>query len=176
MLKQWARPVLFAAALITPLGVLLTACDKMGGREADTPSGLPVPRYVALANGEAAARSGPSEDNRVVSVYHAKGLPVQIVAETDDWRRICDPEGGLVWVKKRLVDGHRTVIRIKPGPTALYRRASTTAGVAGWLAPRALATLDKCEKGWCKVKAGGIKGWAPQSEVWGAEPAAQCRG
>ena len=31
----------------------LAACNQ--SRQADTPSGLPVPRYVTLANGEAAA-------------------------------------------------------------------------------------------------------------------------
>ena len=152
----------------------LAACNQ--SRQADTPSGLPVPRYVTLANGEAAARSGPSEDNRVVAVYHAKGLPVQIVAETDDWRRICDPEGGLVWVRKRLVDGHRNVIRIRPGPVALQAHPSDSAPAVGWLAPRALAALDRCDKGWCRLKAGALTGWTPQAEVWGAAPEPQCHG
>lgn len=170
MLAPWAK---LSLAVTVPF---LAGCDRMGGRQADTPSGLPVPRYVTIANGEAAARSGPSDDNRVVFVYHAKGLPVQIVAETDDWRRICDPEGSLVWVKKRLVDGNRSVMRIKPGPLPLHSRPSDTASVVGWLAPRALAGFDRCENGWCRVKVGKIKGWAPESEVWGAEPEPQCHG
>lgn len=170
MLKPWAT---FSLSLTT---LILAGCGKMGGREADTPSGLPVPRYVTLANGEAAARSGPSDDNRVVFVYHARGLPVQVVAETDDWRRICDPEGALVWVKKRLVDGNRSVMRIKAGPLAIHSRPSDTSGVVTWLAPRALAGFDRCDKGWCKVKAGKIKGWAQQAELWGADPAPQCHG
>lgn len=172
MLKPWAA---LWPLLTVPVVLSLAGCDRVG-RHADTPSGLPIPRYVTIANGEAAARSGPSEDNRVVFVYHARGLPVQVVAETDDWRRICDPEGGLVWVKKRLVDGNRSVMRVKPEPVALHSRPSETSGVTGWLAPRAIAGFDRCDKGWCRVKVGKIKGWTPQSEIWGVEPAPQCRG
>ena len=170
------RPFTHIGALLGGCATLacLTACHPT--READTPSGLSVPRYVTLANGEAAARSGPSDDNRVVSVYKARGLPVQIVAETDDWRRICDPEGGLVWMKKRLVDGRRNVINLKAEPLALRSRPTDGAGANGWLAPRALAAFDKCEKGWCRLKAGKIKGWVPQAEIWGVAPEPQCHG
>jgi len=155
----------------------LNACDRPGSRNADTPSGLPVPRYVSLSKGEAAARGGPSDDHPVVSVYRARGLPVQVVAETEDWKRICDPEGGApVWVKNRLLDGHRTVMRVQPGPAPIHKRPNGRSEMAGWLAPRALASLDRCDKGWCRIKVGSVKGWTPQAGVWGTAPEPQCRG
>ncbi|HWT52310.1 MAG TPA: SH3 domain-containing protein, partial [Caulobacter sp.] len=70
-----------------------------------TPSGLDVPRYVSLKYAEVNARNGPDEAHQLLWIYHAKGLPVQVVAETREWRRICDPEGGLAWVHKRTTDG-----------------------------------------------------------------------
>ena len=48
-------------------------------------------------------------------------------------------------------------------------------GAVAELKPRTPASLDRCEKGWCRVKLGKLNGWVPAAEVWGADPAAQCR-
>src|SRR3954463_6356142 len=83
-----------------------------------TPSGFPVPRYITLKFATVNARAGPGDDHRLVWVYHTKGLPLQVVAETSEWRRVCDPEGGLAWVHKRVTDGRRAVINTlnRPAP------------------------------------------------------------
>ena len=49
------------------------------------------------------------------------------------------------------------------------------ARVEAYLAGRSTANLDRCEKGWCKLKAGGESGWAPEAEIWGAAPQVQCK-
>lgn len=158
-------------------GGLVAGCERAGGRTADTPSGYPVPRYVSLAVGEAAGRAGPSEDHRIVAMYRAKGMPVQVVAENTEWKRVCDPFGGApVWMKNRLVTGTRTVVRLKPGAAGVHKRPSEGSPVVAWLPPKAVAGLDRCEKGWCRVKVSGVKGWTPAGDIWGASPEPQCHG
>jgi SH3-like domain-containing protein len=153
-----------AAALAAP-----SAADR------PTPSGLPVPRYVTLKFDDVNARAGPGDDHRLLWVYHARGLPVQVVAENLEWRRICDPEGGLAWVHKRTTDGRRAVIRLKPGAVTLYSHPKTDARVAAYLNSRALAGLVKCnDKGWCKVQAEGVGGWVAPGQVWGTDERPQC--
>ena len=149
----------------------------MGAAPADrtTPSGLPVPRYVSLKFADVNARAGPGDHSRLLWVYRAKGLPVQVVAETDEWRRICDPEGGLAWVHKRTTDGRRTVMRLAAGPLAMHNAAKPDAHVSAYLQSRALAVLDRCEMGWCRIKAGQRSGWIPAGGVWGTTETAQCR-
>ena len=82
------RALLAAAALGAGLvfGVAEAAPDR------PTPSGLPVPRYVSLKFDKVNARSGPGDDHRLLFVYRVRGLPMQVVAETAEWRRVCDPE------------------------------------------------------------------------------------
>jgi len=155
-------------------GLLLLA-GATRAAERQTPSGLPVPRYVSLKFDRVNARSGPGDDHRLLWVYQVKGLPVQVVAETPEWRRVCDPEGSLVWVHKRTTDGRRTVMNTKREPVTLFRRPRPDARAAGFLNPRALATLDKCEKGWCRVRVEGVSGWAREGELWGTAEAPQCR-
>lgn len=166
-----------ACAVVVLAGLLGASCGGSGrdARDPETPSGFAVPRWLVLKFDEVNARSGPSEDNRILFTYRTKGLPVQVVAETKEWRRICDPDGGLVWVKKGQVDGHRAVMRAKPTPLALLHAPKAASPAAAYLRPRSLADFDRCEDGWCKVKAGEVAGWAPQAELWGVAAADQCR-
>jgi SH3-like domain-containing protein len=145
------------------------------GSDRPTPSGLPVPRYISLKFDKVNARAGPGGDHRLLFVYHAKGLPLQVVAETSEWRRVCDPQGAVVWVHKRTTEGRRMVMNTTDAPVALLRRPRTGAATRAYLNPRALAALDRCERGWCRVRADGVSGWTRQGELWGTAQALQCR-
>lgn len=161
---------MLAAAVFMAASGVVEAADR------STPSGFPVPRWVSIKVDPANARSGPSEDHRLLWIYHAKGLPVQVVAENQTWRRICDPEGGLAWVHMRVTDGRRTVMRTQPGAIALRASPRDNAGVRAYLASRAIGQLDRCKGGWCKVKAGKYEGWAREGDLWGADSKPQCSG
>lgn len=140
----------------------------------ETPSGLPVPRWVSLKSGKINARNGPGEDHRILWTYRTSGLPVQVVAETRQWRRVCDPRGGLAWVNVGTTSGRRMVLRTKASPLPLRRQPEAAAPVAAYLGARSLAGLDRCKGGWCKVKAGRASGWAPAGELWGTDERRQC--
>lgn len=162
-------------SLLVGFGLTLLATPALAEGPRITPSGLEVPRYVSLKYAEVNARNGPDEAHRLLWIYHAKGLPVQVVAETREWRRICDPEGGLAWVHKRTTDGRRTAMRVQPGNLPLLHSPKDGAKVSAYLKGRSVAQLDKCEKGWCRLRADGAAGWAREGEIWGADPAPQCR-
>lgn len=165
------RALLTAATLMIGLG----AGPAQAAGERQTPSGLPVPRYVSLKFDKVNARAGPGDDHRLLWVYRVRGLPVQVVAETAEWRRICDPEGHLVWVHKRTTDGRRMTMNMHGDPAPLRRRPKLESRLVAYLSPRALATLVRCEDEWCRVRAGEVTGWVPQGELWGTSEAVQCR-
>lgn len=166
------------AAVLTAVAAPSNAGAAAAPRDAaerPTPSGYPVPRYLTLKFGKVNARSGPGDDHRLQFVYRTKGLPLQVVAETSDWRRVCDPEGQVTWVHKRVTDGRRNVINMSARPAPLYRSPRPDAQPAAYLNVRALAALVRCEKGWCKVKADGASGWVREGALWGTAEALQCR-
>ena len=163
------------------LGIVLLVMAALSGApvraasDRPTPSGLPVPRYVSLKFDEVNARAGPGDDHRLLWVYRVRGLPVQVVAETAEWRRVCDPEGGLAWVHKRTTDGRRMVMNTRRQPAVLRRSPKPESHTVAFLASRGLASLDRCKGGWCRVRADRVTGWAPASSLWGASDAPQCR-
>lgn len=161
--------LLAAAALLMPMG--LHAQDQ----DADTPSKQPVPRWAMLRKDQVYARNGPSRDNAITWTYHAQSLPVQIISETRDWRLICDPDGGVAWVSKTMLQAQKTVLSPSGATIAMRAGPSASADVKAILRPRALAGLDTCRKDWCKVSAGGVTGWVPQDNLWGTQSHAVCR-
>ena len=177
-----SRSVL-SGALAACGALALGACGDHAAEGKDCPvamrahsaSGFCIPRYVSLKRGEVLGRKGPGMDYPALWVYRVRGLPVQVVAETTDWRRICDPDGGAVWVHRSMIDGRRTVMALGASPIPLRRKASADAPIAGLLNARALAGLDRCDDGWCKLKAGGVSGWTTAGQLWGVADAPQCR-
>jgi len=163
--------------------LIIGACGRHGGEGADcpanvkqsTPSGYCVPRYVSLKRGEVFGRKGPGKDYATQFVYHARGLPVQVVDETADWRRICDPDGGAAWISRAMIDGRRTVMPTGRTQLALRQKPAADAGASAYLRPRAVAELGRCKGDWCEISADGARGWVKSSEVWGLSPQAQCR-
>jgi SH3-like domain-containing protein len=165
-------PALWALA---GAAMLLAQGAAAAPAERQTPSGMPVPRYVSLKFDKVNARAGPGDDHKLRWVYRARGLPLQVIAETLEWRRVCDPEGATAWVHKRVTDGRRMVMNTQKGPAPLLRRPKDDAKAAAYLNPKALAKLDRCSKGWCKVSADHAAGWVREGALWGTSDAVQCR-
>ncbi len=156
------------------LAVGPTAVDAAPGK-APTPSGEPTPRYVTLKAAPMNARAGPGEDYRALWQYTVRGVPLQVVEETQDWRRVCDPEGGLGWVRANAVDPRHTVMRMGGSDLRLLAHPSPEARTVAVLAARAVADLLDCRSGWCRLSVDHATGWVRANQVWGTAAAPQCR-
>jgi SH3-like domain-containing protein len=137
---------------------------------ANTTSGLPVPRYVSLKSDHVNVRAGPTKDNDVAWVYTRSGLPVEITAEFENWRRVRDSEGAEGWVYHSLLSGRRTAVvtmKSKSELAPLYDRADPTSGIAARLQAGVVAQVKRCGAGWCHVDGNGFDGWIQQERLWG---------
>src|SRR3954449_11764230 len=157
--------VLSASVLGASLSTGFSAKDA-----AVTSSGLPVPRYVSLKSDHVNVRAGPTKDNDVAWVYTRSGLPVEINAEYENWRRVRDSEGSEGWVYHSLLSGRRTAVvtmKNKDDLAAVYESADATSAVAARLQAGVIAQVKKCGNGWCRVLGNGFDGWIEQQRLWG---------
>jgi len=100
--------MLFAAILLCQ-GVVFSHGEEPDELVKLGPSGLPLPRFVSLKSGTVNVRKGPDQNLYPVSwIYKKRGLPVEIFAESDNWRRIRDSHGNIGWVNQSLLSGKRT--------------------------------------------------------------------
>jgi len=160
------------------VGVL--ACAVLAGAGATmpdgrpTPTGLDVPRWVSLKSSHVRARQGPGLDYRILWEYRAAGLPVQVIAETREWRKICDPEHGVAWISRSVASGRRGTFNDSGTEVPVRAGRDGESPVRARFSPRSLLALEVCEEGWCRVRARKLKGWIAQGSVFGTQPAAQC--
>lgn len=140
------------------------------------PSGLPIPRFVSLKPARVNTRVGPSRDYAVSWLYTKSGLPVEIIQEYDNWRRIRDADGTEGWVYQSLLAGKRTAI-VAPwerGKTEalidLFASANETARVVARLEPGVISAIRECSGQWCQLDVSGTRGWIRQRQIWGAYP------
>lgn len=131
---------------------------------------LPLPRFVSLKADRVNVRRGPGRDHDVVWVFNKAGLPVEVVAEFENWRRIRDSEGAEGWIHHALLSSRRTAL-VKPWASnemiALRRDSAGQASVAAWLQPGVLVDVERCNGNWCRAHVGEISGWIRQDALWG---------
>jgi SH3-like domain-containing protein len=133
-------------------------------------SGLPVPRFVSLKPDRVTVRGGPNRDHEIAFVFTRSGLPVEITAESDNWRRIRDWEGAEGWVYHSLLSGRRTALvatKQQDELVPLYYKADPESGLVARLQPGVLATVKHCGENWCHILGTGYDGWIAQERLWG---------
>jgi SH3-like domain-containing protein len=133
-----------------------------------------LPRFASLKADEVHVRKGPGEEYDILWTYRSLGLPVEVTAEHEHWRRIRDSEGSEGWVYVRLLSALRAALVTpweKGGQTSVLRASPETDG-------RAVAKLEsgvktfvhECDGSWCRVSVSQLSGWIEQSRLWGVYP------
>ena len=138
-----------------------------------TATRLPVPRFVSLKPSDTPMREGPSKDHRIKWVFKKEGVPVEIIAEFENWRRVRDSEGDDGWVFHARLSGRRTAQinpKLKESNLTLYARDSESAQVVARLEPGVIGSVDQCTGRWCKLQGNGFEGWIQQDKLWGVYP------
>ena len=137
-------------------------------------SGLAVPRYVSLKSDRVNLREGPSKDHRTTWIFERAGLPVEITAEFETWRKVRDSEGSEGWVLHSLLSGRRTALVTpwkKDGPAVtVYTKPGDGSPPLAKLEPNVLANIRSCDKTWCRVNGEGFDGFIKQADLWGVYP------
>lgn len=132
-------------------------------------TGLKLPRFVSLKNDEVNVRTGPEIKHPIRWVMQRKKMPVEIIAESKQWRKIRDIQGDEGWIHQSMLSGKRTVI-ITGETQIIYDRSSTKSAPLARIEVGVEASLKGCNKEFCKISAQGIKGWIDRRRLWGIYP------
>jgi len=162
---------LIPACILTLIAASASAQTATPERVTDTPSGQPVPRFVSLKFDVANGRSGPSQDHPIAWRYTRSGLPMQVVAETEEWRRVTDPDGETTWMHRSILSGRRSAYTLEE--TVLRARAEEDAPIEAVAEAGIVLFLERCRTGWCRVEAQGYRGWVETGTLWGLYPEEQ---
>jgi len=173
------RGITLKSCLAIAVGLMLSASavESAYAQAAKGPSGLPLPRFVTLKSKRVNLRIGPGTDYAASWMYLKAGLPVEIIQEYDNWRRIRDADGTEGWVNQALLSGERTAVtapwmRGKGDEifVNMRREALANATVVAKIQPGVVVKVGECNGDWCRAEVDGTAGWVSQNEIWGAYP------
>lgn len=163
-------PLVFASLFVSAPGAWA---------QAESVSGLKLPRFVSTRSNPINVRVGPGTKYDIAWNYTVSGVPVEIVQEFDTWRKIRDMDGEEGWVHQSLLVGTRAGY-VTPvaanGEVDMYASRSTESGVRARLAPGVRVNISECDGDWCTVSAGqpgeraNFSGYVRQEEIWGVYP------
>jgi SH3-like domain-containing protein len=130
---------------------------------------LPVPRYVSLRASKVNLRTGPGARYPVEWVFVRKGIPLEIVAEYENFFKVRDWEGTEGWVHRAMVWRHRTMV-VTGELRTLRSDPSLEAKVVAKVEPGVYGRIEQCEEDWCRLNISGSVGWLRRFEFWGVYP------
>ncbi|MDD9909915.1 MAG: SH3 domain-containing protein [Ahrensia sp.] len=159
--------------------------DKVG-RE----TGLPLPRFVSFKRDSVNLRAGPGRKYPIHWNYRRRYLPVEVIQEFDQWRRVRDADGTTGWVLHTLLTGKRSAIVapwrrqnqaaksgfstsgnvIKASFLDGRSHAANSAAIVARLQPGLQVDIIQCDGLWCEVKAETVSFWIDQTSLWGVYP------
>ncbi|WP_244644634.1 SH3 domain-containing protein [Azorhizobium oxalatiphilum] len=152
-----------------PLAPAARAADE----DKATGTGLPVPRFVSLKADRVNVRNGPNRDQDVAWIFTRAGLPVEITAEFETWRRIRDADGSEGWVYHSMLSGRRTALVTpwtKGAPVTLREKPEAESRAVARLEPSVLGVVKSCDGKWCRITGEGYDGYVEQGKLWGVYP------
>ena len=135
---------------------------------------LPIPRYVSLKSDEVNVRTGPGVQYPIEWVFTRRHLPVEVIEQYEYWRKIRDVEGTTGWVHNSTITGKRYAL-VTGEIRSLRRKPELSAAEAAKLEPGVIGQIIECEGAFCRIEAGGVKGWLARAEFWGVYPNEEIR-
>ncbi|OWJ78569.1 SH3 domain-containing protein [Haematobacter genomosp. 1] len=150
------------------IAILLAGMVRAQEEERGAVTNLPVPRFVSLKTSEGNVRRGPSLTHRIDWVFTRRDMPLRVVAEHGNWRRVEDRDGVGGWIHFALLSGVRTVL-VETDMVPLRARPEEDGRVVAEAQAGVIARLGKCLPDWCEITASGSDGWVPKATIWGVD-------
>lgn len=129
-------------------------------------SDLPLPRFVSTKSDEVNMRTGPGLRYPITWVFQRQYLPLEVIAEFEQWRKVRDIEGDEGWIHQSMLTGQRSVITLQEMRN-MHREPDSQSATLAYIEPGAQAKLVQCQKLWCHVEVDDIRGWLPRAFLWG---------
>ena len=122
--------------------------------------------FLSLKNNEVNLRQGPSFEYPIKFIYKKKYLPIEVLDESETWRKIRDFENNSGWIHTSQLSKKKTAICIKNN-SVIYKKPTIFSKPIAKLEIGRLVLIKRCKVKWCKIASGGFNGWIYKNSLWG---------
>ena len=119
----------------------------------------------SLKNTKVNVRLGPSKNYPIKFVYEKKYLPVVIIDEHYNWRKVKDYDNDTGWIHISQLSKIITTVTTKDNQV-VYSSPSIYSKPKAKLEIYQVLTIKKCNLKWCEIKNAKINGWIKKEYLW----------
>ena len=122
-------------------------------------------RFLMLKNDKVNVRYGPGFKYPIKFIYKKRFLPVKVIDNKENFRRIIDHKNNSGWIHVSQLKKVNSLIVSED--TILFSKASKFSKPLAKLEKGKLLIVKKCQENWCKVSDENYLGWINTNNVWG---------
>jgi SH3-like domain-containing protein len=165
--ENMARYQRLGGALLGAILLLAVAPALAAEDEANAPK---VPRFVSLDADKVNLRTGPGQRYPIDWVLTRRDMPVEVIAQFENWRRIRQWDGTTGWVQQNLLTGKRHAIVAKGDVRPVHRQPDPASALVARAEPGVISRLTECREAWCRIETPSVSGWMRRADLWGVYP------
>ena len=121
--------------------------------------------FLSLKKNKVYVRYGPGKDYPIKYIYKKKFLPVKVIDEKENFRRIIDHKKNSGWIHRIMLTKLNSLIVLEE--KIVFKKNSKFSEPIVKLEKGRLVTIKKCELNWCQIESGNYSGWIETKNVWG---------
>ena len=131
----------------------------------DTPSSE-KDYFLTLKYNRVKVRQGPSFEYPVKFIYKKKYLPIKIIDNKDNFRKITDLKNNNGWIHISQLSKKKSAINIH-NLSIIFKKPNIYSQPMAKLEKGKMVIVKKCKEDWCKIITNGYKGWIFKNYLWG---------
>ena len=120
-------------------------------------------KFISLKSSDVNMRVGPGREYPVSWVLMRSGLPIMLLSEFGQWRKVQLQDGTQGWIHQSTISYKNTAMVTED--TVLYKSASDRTPIAT-VQKGVIVICIGYNNGFVKVKS-GMKGWIKSDKLWG---------
>ena len=131
----------------------------------DTPSSE-KDYFLTLKYNRVKVRQGPSFEYPVKFIYKKKYLPIKIIDNKDNFRKITDLKNNNGWIHISQLSKKKSAINIH-NLSIIFKKPNIYSQPIAKLEKGKIVIVKKCKEDWCKIITNDYKGWIFKNYLWG---------
>lgn len=131
----------------------------------DTPSSE-KDYFLTLKYNRVKVRQGPSFEYPVKFIYKKKYLPIKIIDNKDNFRKITDLKNNNGWIHISQLSKKKSAINIH-NLSIIFKKPNIYSQPMAKLEKGKIVIVKKCKEDWCKIITNDYKGWIFKNYLWG---------
>ena len=122
--------------------------------------------FVMLKNSKVNVRYGPSFEYPIKYIYKKINLPVKIIDQKENFRRIIDHKKNSGWIHISQLKKSKSLITTSV--KILFKKPTKYSKPLAKLDMGRLLIIKKCENNWCNIETDKFSGWIQNKNIWGS--------